>query len=597
MLKNSNTSLLLCILLICLSLLFVGCNQEEPAEETILPVSNLPAPKVDAPKEVLQLAQARMEETKQLYTGGWNLLDDNGKLMKIKIMDAQITNLQLVKRVDIYDHLVGQRVIDGIQSAYNDFYIFSFRFLPDREDLEKKNVSFELDEEGWISFEEITPYTSDTIPGPLFLVVSYIDDEIVGDHLTRATEFEEGWYEAYERQRILDYDELFTEETFSVTDEYSFVLTEGEEFVTLGLGQKEFTLPEGIKENSKKLEHTDYFADYLTRISYEVAGGKGYLNARPELSIETLNYNMPDSADALAKVIYIGTNSRWNPQTYRGIAVGDSEEELLRLYPDDLYYLPKEKMVHTNDGHPKKDIFDYAYFYFPHDGSAKDITFYMSEGTIAYIEMISAYERRYVYDEASDPKNLVNKPANKKSVFQVETAGEFSGKLPVHWTEIGMPESGLPPHMTQIHIRVPKVSGGVSNGVGINRILGTERYMTAVEDFQAGDFSLIYKERYARYIVDYQVHRWKGAVAFVLDHEYGIIEAGGGKHRTVWYYDINTGNILSPRQYAKKCGVSEEKIIEQYNSQAGYGPINSVYEANFYIDEAGKVITFENYDT
>jgi hypothetical protein len=30
------------------------------------------------------------------------------------------------------------------------------------------------------------------------------------------------------------------------------------------------------------------------------------------------------------------------------------------------------------------------------------------------------------------------------------------------------------------------------------------------------------------------------------------------------------------------------------NDNASYDYINSVYEANFYIDEAGEIITFEN---
>jgi len=60
----------------------------------------------------------------------------------------------------------------------------------------------------------------------------------------------------------------------------------------------------------------------------------------------------------------------------------------------------------------------------------------------------------------------------------------------------------------------------------------------------------------------------------MINEAYGIAEAGGGRHRTVWYYDCDTGNVMSSRQYAKKCRVDEVTIIKQYNDSAEFGFIN-----------------------
>jgi len=91
--------------------------------------------------------------------------------------------------------------------------------------------------------------------------------------------------------------------------------------------------------------------------------------------MEALNYNMPDADDALAVVIYMCTDVMWEPETYRGIAVGSSEIDLLRLYPDDLYYLDKGEASGDNEIYQRNKDFD------------------------------SAYERRYVYGGASDFEN------------------------------------------------------------------------------------------------------------------------------------------------------------------------------------------------
>ncbi|MBR0597488.1 hypothetical protein [Sinanaerobacter chloroacetimidivorans] len=592
------TRRILCILL-CSIFIFSGlglcsCSQKEDSNQAIAPTKQ----KVDAPPEVLELAQQEVDRMIQFYSSGWYLLDDNDELAKIKILDSQITNLQLAKRIDVYDRLVGQRVIDGIKSGYYDFYFFSYRLLPDENELKGKSLSFELDEDGWISFEKITPYTSDSAPGDLLLIASYVDDKINGSSgMTRTHEFSDGWCERYVKEHLLDYDAEFTEDSFRVIDEYSFIFTDGEDFRTISLDDRQFALPAYMKETGRKLDYTDYYADYWTSISYVGPGPRRQSGGKAGFFMRTLNYNMPDADDALAVVIYMCTDGLWEPKTYRGIAAGSSEKDLLRLYPDDLYYLDKGEASGYNEIYQRNEDFDYAYFYFPKDQTSRDITFYIKDRKVSFIEMISAYERRYVYGGASEFENLVNQPANEKSEFRVETAAAFSREIELPWEKIGMSWNTGEPYISRVNIKLPRVSDNVCNGDAINSNTNLEHHLEAIRQFEAGDYSLLYKERLAEYSVDYEVHTRKGAAALVINEAYGIAEAGGGRHRTVWYYDCDTGNVLSSRQYAKKCGVGEAAIIKQYNDNAEYSFINSVYEANFYIDEAGKIVTFENFDT
>jgi hypothetical protein len=106
---------------------------------------------------------------------------------------------------------------------------------------------------------------------------------------------------------------------------------------------------------------------------------------------------MPTADDAFKVVVYMCTNETEGLATYRGVTVGSPEKNLLRLYPDDLYYLDKEEALIHDEIYRQNETFDYAYFYYPNDQTANDITFYIKDGEVSLIEMMSGYERRYVY--------------------------------------------------------------------------------------------------------------------------------------------------------------------------------------------------------
>ncbi|MDR1247242.1 MAG: hypothetical protein LBK57_09475 [Clostridiales Family XIII bacterium] len=584
-LKRRGAGKTICLMLLCAFILsdlgLFGCDRKEAGAGAALSTVH----KVDAPSAIIELARQKIDDTITAYSSGRYLTDDDGELAKIKILDSRITNLQFAKRIDVYDRLVGQRVIDGIQSAYEDFYFFSYNLFPDKEDLEGKSLSFDLDDEGWISFEKTTPYDSDSAPGELLLIAGYTDDEIIRSEVVRTADFSDEWCENYINGLFPDYNAMLTENAFRVIDEYSFIFTNSGDFLPVSLCGKQYALPTDINEISKKPQYTDYFADYLTEITY---GGSRY-RAPSDFLIETLNYNMPSADDALEVVVYMCTDVWREPTTYRGVAVGFSEKELLRLYPDDLYYLDKDEASGSNEIYLRNKDFDRAYFYRPNDQTANDITFYIKDGEISFIEMTAAYERRYAYGGAADFENLVNKPTDEKSEFTVETAAEF-------YKELELLEDTEDAFTARISIKIPVVSESTAHADAINSTTYSDYYIDMIDQFKTGDFSVLYPgpERYAEYSIDYEVHTWNGAAALMINSTYFLENAGGGWNRTVWYYDCDTGNVMSARQYARKCGVDEAAIIKQYNDNSAFDCINSVYEANFYIDETGDIVTFEN---
>ena len=306
--------------------------------------------------------------------------------------------------------------------AYDDFYFFAYRLLPDKNDLKVKKLSFQLDDAGWISFAEITPYTADSVTSDLILIVSYADDKITASNVVRIPEFSVLWCEEYLNEHFPDYDEAFSEDTYRSIDEYSFVFQNGSEPLRICLNDKQYTVPSYLKQTSRKQQYTDYFADYSVLTDYEDGRSFSASGEKSGFLIETLNYNLPDSKEALAVVIYMGTDRPWGPKTYRGISVGSSQKELLRLYPDDLYYLSKARASDNGQTSKRNRGFDYAYFYYPDDQTSNDITFYIKDGRVSFIEMIAAYERRNVYDGANQPANLVNQPVNR--------SGSLSGGAP-----------------------------------------------------------------------------------------------------------------------------------------------------------------------
>ena len=89
-------------------------------------------------------------------------------------------------------------------------------------------------------------------------------------------------------------------------------------------------------------------------------------------------------------------------ETDRGVKVGSSEEELLDAYYGDydFYYLTKEQTERYPVEKEPDFAFDYAFTwqpFTPETNDIRDITYYISDGKVSVIEIMSPYELRYVY--------------------------------------------------------------------------------------------------------------------------------------------------------------------------------------------------------
>ena len=112
------------------------------------------------------------------------------------------------------------------------------------------------------------------------------------------------------------------------------------------------------------------------------------------------HYYEPDQLEYLS---YLWTDIP-GMKTVREVTVGSSEADLLRAYPEQLYYLTAQEaspgiwsLESESDLSPS---FDCAYTWQPYtqeNNDCRDITFYLKDGTVAAIEISSPYELRYVY--------------------------------------------------------------------------------------------------------------------------------------------------------------------------------------------------------
>lgn len=105
---------------------------------------------------------------------------------------------------------------------------------------------------------------------------------------------------------------------------------------------------------------------------------------------------------------YLRTNIL-GAETGRGVAVGDGEETVLKAYPDHLLYIPGDEAdmpgVRSDEEPPAycDPLFDcdYVLVWQPYDDPVvtdnRDISFYIKDGTVMVIELVTPYELRYGY--------------------------------------------------------------------------------------------------------------------------------------------------------------------------------------------------------
>lgn len=201
-----------------------------------------------------------------------------------------------------------------------------------------------------------------------------------------------------------------------VTDDYSLTLPDG---TTLRLCAPYAPLADCTREyffDGDGMTVNDYLRH--AREDYSLIVGTAYYSAERAEAIRqywsdfgpSWSYTYEGKADE-EFIDYLCTNVV-GAKTDRGVAVGDGESAVLTAYPEKLLYISNGTEVwnagsgEDGDYNEPPIVFDYALAWRPYENNdCRDITFYIKDGRVVTIEIISPYELRYVYgfdNEESD---------------------------------------------------------------------------------------------------------------------------------------------------------------------------------------------------
>jgi hypothetical protein len=98
--------------------------------------------------------------------------------------------------------------------------------------------------------------------------------------------------------------------------------------------------------------------------------------------------------------------------------------------------------------------------------------------------------------------------------------------------------------------------------------------------------------------MDYKVYNYNNASALVVKSQGYLFQAGGGTEYLIVYYDCDSGNIITAREYLKKCGIEEDKLLKLCREKNyvpsihGDGLVKAAYDVKFAVDNKGDVILY-----
>jgi hypothetical protein len=352
-----------------------------------------------------------------------------------------------------------------------------------------------------------------------------------------------------------------------------------------------FTLTVSFEEN--RLPSGDY-----TKV-YTFTDNAGY----KRFVLKTQYWGEKDWKSGFEKIIYVGTDYVGDAYigSLRGYMWG-GEEELIASYPHDLYVasqvIPDAHSV-INMSKPSK-----AYIYKdPNDYSNKDLVYIVKNGIIISMDIASSYEYSR-YDTALKLSKPVSTANSKASGLDVKTVSSYKGEFDV--------QDVLPDYIDgdiltgedrpiRVNINVPGVDPKVPDAAKINKLIANFSPYTLriAEKLNNGDLKVLAEVDLLGYAaMDYKVYNYNNAAALVVKSEGYLFQAGGGIGYLIVYYDCDTGNIITAREYLKKCGIAESDLL-QLSSEKGYTPsiiwggvIKSAYDVNFVVDDGGEIILY-----
>lgn len=366
------------------------------------------------------------------------------------------------------------------------------------------------------------------------------------------------------------------------------------------LGQKNPKFPEPFDALDLKITYepgANYGGDYTK--TYTFTDARGY----KDFVLKTQYWGEKDWDAGIEEVCYIGVDS------IDGIATGTirgsggmSEEELLILYPHDLYLATKMipgAHAALNLSNPSK-----TYIYKdPKDKSNRDLAFIVKDGQVISVDTAASYEYSR-YDENLGLSRLVSDQNSRASDLEVKTVSSIKKQYDVQEILPDYADADLltgDDRMITVDIKIPRVAARVSNAVQINKMIAAfnPHMIKVVQELHAGNLKVMAEGDLVGYLaMDYSVYSRDHADALVVESKGYIFQGGGGNAYLIIYYDSDTGNIMTAREYIKKCGITEESVLAKCKT-ADYIPsfpgdtaVKTIYDVKFAVDNSGKVILY-----
>lgn len=328
---------------------------------------------------------------------------------------------------------------------------------------------------------------------------------------------------------------------------------------------------------------TKYY-DFSRNYSY-VYGVEG-VAFKFNINIKTYGFKF-ENQDEKEIVYCIGEDGYMS--TGRGYA-GDINS-LIMKYPDHLYSVDSKSLKQFGSPEAEKYEYDCAYAYIPDKGNGCDMTFYFKNNYLVYTELYFPLGGcRWSNAKPVRDSKEVGHP------FQVTTAAEYHADL-ILPCNYDVNNDGIKNDSwdCKVDYKIPKVNSEIPNAELINAYLETSEYCDDIQQFQSGKYPERIGDEYSVISYTYVVHKYKGLCALVLTKDEYIHEGGGGTTSWVYYFDDQTGRQISAGEYAKHFGLSDKAILDQYNGDQNDWPIDNIDDANFYLDENGKLVVIVNY--
>jgi len=395
-----------------------------------------------------------------------------------------------------------------------------------------------------------------------------------------------------------------------VNDEYGITVTYWDSAANeynsrlFALGQMNPSFPEifdllnlEITYEDGEIHGDDYTSDYIK--VYTFTDSRGYKN----FVLKTQYWGEKDAETGIERICYVGADAIDGAITGTIRGPGHmSEDELLMLYPHDLFVateISPNAHFALNMSQPTK-----AYIYKDPDEQSRDLAFIVKNGTVVSIDTSIGYEYSR-YDQRLEHSKPVSDRNNKASGLKVSTGASYENMFDVLEVLPDYPDADMwvgDDRRITVDIKVPQIAADVPDSDRINRMITDfQPYMMRVADqLSRGNLSVLSEADLVGFLsMDYQVFNYNNAAALVVEAQGYIFHGGGGNVYLIVYYDCDTGNTMTAREYLKKCGLTEESLLMKW-AEESYEPlfpgntvVKSAYDIKFAVNDSGELMLYQ----